>query len=194
MTSTTGHNNSVNVGPGATSSDKGRPKQGRITCAAFTLLELILVMLIICTILAIASPSLRGFFASRESKDAAEQVVALTKLAHSLAVTEGRPYRLNLDINEGQYWLTVQDGGVYRNLGTEQGRIFSLPRDALMATQGLPTVQGASYIEFDPTGRCQAGRIQIVDRRGDTITILCPTPTEHYFIANGEVEYNEWNT
>ncbi|MBN1844254.1 MAG: GspH/FimT family pseudopilin [Sedimentisphaerales bacterium] len=166
------------------------PGRGR---SGFTLLELVLVMLILCTVLAIAAPNLRGFFASREAKDAAEQIVALTQLASSQAVAEGRAYRLNLNIKEGFYWLSVQDEGVYRPLYTEQGRLFSLPRDTIMEVQGLTPLYEDYYIEFDPTGRSQAGRIRLVDRRGDVISIICPTPTDHYYIAAGEDPYYQWN-
>ena len=69
----------------------------KLVCG-LTLLELVLVMVIICTILAMAAPSLRGFFTSRETSDAAAQIVALTHLARSQAITEGRVYRLNLDV------------------------------------------------------------------------------------------------
>ena len=150
-------------------------RQVKPDCArrsGFTLLEVILVMLIICTMLAIAAPSLRGFFASRETKDAAEQILALTKYASSQAVAEGRIYCLNFDIRESAYWLTVQDQGVYRDLGTGMGRRFSLPRDTGIELDGIPNEVNpwAYYIEFDATGRCQPGRIQLVNRREEMIT------------------------
>src|SRR3972149_3661562 len=66
----------------------------------FTLLELILVMVILSTVLAMAAPSLRGFFASRQIQDAAAQILALTQFARSQAVSEGTTYRLNFDPDE----------------------------------------------------------------------------------------------
>jgi Tfp pilus assembly protein FimT len=54
-----------------------------------TLLELILVMVILSTVLAMAAPSLRGFFASRRTQDTAAQILALTQLARSQAICEG---------------------------------------------------------------------------------------------------------
>ncbi len=160
----------------------------------FTLLEMILVMLIICTLLAITAPSLRGFFASRQTKNAAEQILALTKYANSQAVAEGRIYCLNFDIREGDYWITVRDQGLYRDLGTEMGRRFSLPRDTTIELDGIPNEVNpwAYYIEFDATGRCQPGRIRLVNRREEVITIICPTPTEQYYITTAEDPVNQW--
>ena len=90
-------------------------------------------MVIICTVLAMAAPSLGGFFGSRQTADAAAQIVALTQLARSQAVAEGRIYRLNLDVEGGTYWLTVQQGGTFERLGSEFGRIFSLPQGTLVS-------------------------------------------------------------
>ena len=55
----------------------------------FTLLELILVMVILSTVLAMAAPSLSGFFGSRQTHDTAAQILALTQLARSQAISEG---------------------------------------------------------------------------------------------------------
>ena len=96
------------------------------------------MMVIICTVLAMAAPSLRGFFASRRTADAAAQIVALTRLARSRAVAEGRIYRLNLDVAGETYWLTVQQGGVFNNLRSEFGRFFSLPEGTLVSWELAP--------------------------------------------------------
>ena len=74
----------------------------------FTLLELILVMVILSTVLAMAAPSLRGFFGSRKTNDTASQILSLTQFARSQAISEGIIYRLNFDTRERTYWLTAQ--------------------------------------------------------------------------------------
>ena len=144
----------------------------------FTLLELVLVMLIVCTLLAIAAPSLRGFFASRETKDAAAQIIALTNLAQTQAISQGRVYRLNLDLEEGTYWLTVQEEGVFCALNNEFGRLFSLPNEtvAKLEMEATPQSVTSNYIEFYPEGRCQTGSIRLVDRRGDAAESLGHPP------------------
>ncbi len=193
MISSTGPKNSTTLFPNR-HTDVGTIPIHRPRTFGFTLLEMILVMLIICTMLAITAPSLRGFFASRETKDAAEQILALTKYAGSQAVTEGRIYILNFDIREGDYWITVRDQGLYRDLGIEMGRRFSLPRDTIIELDGIPNEVNswAYYIEFDATGRCQPGRIRLVNRREEVITLICPTPTEQYYITTVEDPVNQW--
>ena len=78
---------------------------------AFTLLELILVLVLISVLLGIAAPSLRGFVGARRSADAAAQVLAMANYARSQAIAQGTVYRLNVDATENVYWLTILSGG-----------------------------------------------------------------------------------
>jgi prepilin-type N-terminal cleavage/methylation domain-containing protein len=103
-----------------------RPQSARAT--GFTLLELILVMLILSTVLAMAAPSLRGFFGSRQAQDTAAQMLALTQFARSQAISEGVVYRLNFDPKDRVDWLTAWKSGAFEELETEFGQVFTLPR------------------------------------------------------------------
>ncbi len=149
----------------------------------FTLLELVLVMVIICTVLAMAAPSLRGFFASRQTADAAAQLVALTRLARSQAVAEGRVYRLNLDQQAGSYWLTVQEGGAFRNLRSEFGRVFSLPDGTLASWRAPAEAVSQGYIQFYPSGITEPATVRLTGRRGKVIEITCLSPTELFRVV-----------
>ncbi len=153
----------------------------------FTLLELILVMVIISTLLAVASPSLQGFFSSRRTDDAASNMLSLIKLARSLSISEGRIYRFNIDSDESLYWLTAAEKGVYEKLNTEFGRSFLLPDDTTVTldkqTDGKSIEQ---YIEFYPEGKAEPGTIKLTDMRGNTVEILSASPFEQYHIKNPE--------
>ncbi len=151
--------------------------------AGFTLLELVLVMVIICTVLAMAAPSLRGFFASRQTADAAAQIVALTHLARSRAVAEGRLYRLNLDVEAGTYRLTVQEGGTFRNLGSEFGRLFSLPDGTLASWEAPAEAVSRGYIQFYPSGRTEPATVRLTGRRGKIVEITCLSPMELFRVV-----------
>jgi len=145
----------------------------------FTLLELVLVMVVICTVLAMAAPSLRGFFASRQTQDTAAYLVALTELARSQAISEGRVYRLNLDPVEGTYWLTVQGGGDFERLETEFGRTFRLPDGVRME---LSTDSG--HITFQPTGRVDAAKNRLTARQGDRAFVNSTAATERFQVTD----------
>jgi type II secretion system protein H len=153
----------------------------------FTLLELILVMVIISTILAMAAPSLRGFFSSRKTHDAAANILSLIRFARSQAITEGRTYRLNFDSGKGIYWLTSNEEGAFSGLKTEFGRDFQLPDDTTVEIKKEDDKKGEEkYIDFFPQGMAEIGTITLTDRSGDVIEIMSPSPAETYRIVEPE--------
>jgi prepilin-type N-terminal cleavage/methylation domain-containing protein len=150
----------------------------------FTLLELILVMVVISTVLAMAAPSLRGFFSSRKIHDAADNILSLIRYARSQAITEGSNYRLNFDNDNGCYWLTIRQGGVDSDLNNEFGRRFLLPDDTTVELEKEDDQTGnEKYIAFFPQGLAEVGTITLTDRRGDVISIMTPSPAETYRIV-----------
>ena len=152
-------------------------------CKGFTLLELVLVMVIVCTMLGIAAPSLQGFFASRRTHDAASQIITMTRHARSQAIIEGRIYRLNLDTDEGSYKLTVMDQGAFRELFNEFGRTFLLPDGTKIELEKENEDESQQYIDFFQNGSTEPGTIRLIDRRGDIYEITCASPTEQYFFV-----------
>ena len=153
------------------------------TQQGFTLVELILVMVLICSILGIAAPSLRGFFVSHQTTDAARQIVALIQLARSQAITEGRTYRFNFDSQAGTYWLTAQDGAAFVNLNSEFGRTFSLPEGAAFDPQADPAAAAAGYIDFYPNGTSSAATVRLIGRQGQCVEISSPALTEAFGVV-----------
>ena len=143
-----------------------------------TLIELILVMVIICTVLGMAAPSLKGFFGSRRTADAAARIVALTAFAHSQSVAEGRNYRLNVDLTDGRYWLTRQEKGSYARPETEFGREFALPDGTVADWEVKPTDAGHNYIQFYPNGRNDAATLRLTGRNGEVYDIASLSPVE----------------
>lgn len=158
----------------------------------FTLLELILVMLILSTVLAMAAPSLRGFFGSRQSQDTASQMLALTQFARSQAISEGVVYRLNFDTRDRVYWLTAWKSGAFEELETEFGQIFTLPKDMAMELEDVEEEDGNVYVEFTPQGTVTAATIRLIDRRGDALEVTCPTVTESFSVVESDETYEQY--
>jgi prepilin-type N-terminal cleavage/methylation domain-containing protein len=158
----------------------------------FTLLELILVMLILSTVLAMAAPSLRGFFGSRQAQDTAAQILALTQFARSQAISEGVIYRLNFDTRDRVYWLTAWKSGAFDELETEFGQIFTLPKDMAMELEDVEEEEGDVYVEFTPQGAVTAATIRLIDRRGRALEVSCPSITESFSIVESEETYEQY--
>lgn len=155
----------------------------------FTLLELILVMVILSTVLAMAGPSLRGFFTSRKTHDTAAQILALTQYARSQAITEGIVYRLNFDTLEDTYWLTSDQEGMFEEPGIEMGRTFTLPKDIIMELEDLDKKDNEMFMKFTPQGIVTAGTVRLIDRSGRALEVTCPTVTESFYIVECEQDY-----
>jgi Tfp pilus assembly protein FimT len=159
-----------------------------------TLLELILVMVILSTVLAMAAPSLRGFFASRRSEDSAAQILALTQFARSQAVSEGIIYRLNFDTQERTYWLTAQQAGTFERLETAFGQVFEFPKDLEVELEGVEEDDRDVFLVFSPYGTVTAGTVRLIDRRGRAVEITCPTVTESFAIVEPRQVYGKYTS
>ena len=157
-----------------------------------TLLELILVMVILSTVLAMAAPSLRGFFASRRGDDAAAQILTLTQFARSQAIAEGLIYRLNFNTQERTCWLTVQKAGTFERLETSFGKAYTVPKDLTIVLEDVVQEDREVYLEFTPYGTVTPGTIRLIDRRGRALEIACPTTTESFSITESDRIYTQY--
>ena len=156
------------------------------TNQGFTLLELILVMVILSTVLAMAAPSLQGFFGSRKTHDEASRILALTQFARSQAISEGIIYRLNFNTRECTYWLTSQQSGAFEELKTEFGQVFIFPNDINAELEEVEKEDDEMFLAFTPQGTVTAGTIRLIDRRGLALEVTCPTVTESFSIVECE--------
>jgi type II secretory pathway pseudopilin PulG len=146
----------------------------------------VLVMMIICTMLALAAPSLRGFFASRQTADAAAQVLSLVQFARAQAIAEGRTYRLNLDDSEHAYWLTAQTGGRFESPETEFGRRFLLPAGTIAAWEEPADAATRGWIALYPDGRAEAAILRLTGKQGEAFDIVCRSPAERFRVVERE--------
>lgn len=145
------------------------------------MLELIVVMVLIATILAIASPSLRGFVSSRKLDEGTSQMLALMNHARSQAINEGVVIRFNLDEDAGEFWLTVQEGAEFVEIEDDFGRRFLLPEN--ITAEWLTEMEmedNATFTVFYPTGRTQPGELRLTSIDGRIAELICESATEMY--------------
>jgi type II secretion system protein H len=93
--------------------------------AAFTLIELILVMTLLAIVLAIASPSLSKFFKGRGLDNEARRFLALTRQAQSRAVSEGVPMVLWFNPEQRAYGLNADKTFIEEDAKAEQFSVES---------------------------------------------------------------------
>jgi prepilin-type N-terminal cleavage/methylation domain-containing protein len=152
----------------------------------FTLIELILVMVIIATMMAVISPALRGFTSERQVENAARMLVAMTEWARLRAATEGRAWRLNIEINDrdegdvGYFWLTAQDGLLFEEPGESFARAVDLPLGVRMEWEDSEEAETNDYIQFEADGTKDTARIRLIGKSGVVYDVYCSSPSEPF--------------
>lgn len=173
---------------------------------AFTLIELILVLVILGVLITIAAPAFQAMAEGTGVKDCSTQLLALTQYARSQAIAEGVNYRLVVDAANRTYYLTKQDGYDYIELGEEVGREHVFPdgidvqlddaygiqqtQDAAAGTgQVIPDREVANlpYVEFKPSGRTDPSLIKVTDRNGRITQVVCQSATESFRLLTSDV-------
>ena len=86
------------------------PLEPAVGGAAFTMIELILVMAIVVVVVSITAPRMANFFRGRTLDSEARRLLALTHSGQSRAISEGIPTRLQFDIPNHTYRLQQDPG------------------------------------------------------------------------------------
>src|SRR5262245_1467079 len=155
--------------------------------SGFTLLELILVMVIACTAIALAAPSLSGWRRGATVRNAAEEFIRLTHMARTQAVANAQVYRIEIDTSKCDFWLTVQQGTGIVPLADSLARsrvvIEGGKVEISKIASGTSATTAAQSIEFYPTGRVEPARVRITGEAGYVQEIECTSPAEGFHLV-----------
>ena len=161
------------------------PRHRREGERAFTLIELIVVMLLLAIAAGMVAPRMSSFFRGRALNFEARRLLSLTHYAQSRAVAEGVPVILWIDARGGRYGAHVQaghdDGGDDRAMtyaaeptvalqpSTETAPVSEQDDGAL----GVP--EGMAVIRFNPEGyfdEVSVKSILLQQREGDALELV----------------------
>ena len=167
------------------------------TDRAFTLIELVLVMTLLVVVVAIAAPSLAGFFRGRALDSEARRLLSLTRQGQSRAASGGVPVVLWVDSAQRSYGLeedssyTDKDTKAVEyqldsNVNVEVGAANTA--SALMGT-GTATGKRSALpqIRFQPDGGIDESSVESVrltDREGDSRWLALSRSRLNYEIHN----------
>jgi prepilin-type N-terminal cleavage/methylation domain-containing protein len=161
--------------------------------AAFTLIELLLVLVVIAAALAIAAPAMSGWGRGMRLRDAGDQLFSTVKWARAQAIAQGKVYRLNVEPQNGRYWVSVQEGTEFVPVNEAMGRETFVEDGQTLGLSGLSGSNDAQsgssdHITFYPTGRVQPpAHLTLSDGRGQ-VDLVCRTPAEGFRMRKpGEV-------
>ena len=133
-------------------SEMGGPAEG-----AFTLLEVMIVLILFSAVLVMSVPNFKRSYANFALRQTAHDIVYLMRCAQNRAVMEGAELRFNLDSALGRYWLTMKSSRpetVGKPLSGALARVNSIP----------PQVRfdpAAIHFDFYPDWRMEKGCFSI---------------------------------
>ena len=152
-----------------TGMDKSRLSYGS---AAFSLVELILVMALLVIVMAVSAPSLARSMRQRHLSDEAARFVALTEYSRNEAVSQGVPMTVWIDPAGGRCGVEAKVGFT----GSEaRAREFKVGADIQFELENAVASRGVvDVVEFGPEGAPSPGSIdtlRVVDRFDSAIAI-----------------------
>lgn len=146
---------------------------------AFTLIELVVVLLIISLTTALAAPSLRGWSDGAKLRNATDEFLAATQYARSQAILTAREYVVTIDANA--YAVSVQEGSSLTPDPREFGDPTPMPTGFTLAlTSGG---EAPARIRFYPDARTTPGVVRITSARGEVVEIASDAPAMPYKVV-----------
>ena len=147
--------------------------RSRSSPAAFTLVELILVMALLATLLAIVAPALSRSAHGRRLRQEATRLLAATEYARDEAVSQGVPMVLWIDSDGGSYGVEPKPG-----YPADESRAKEFQIDAELHFEDLDETNaedGLIYaVEFAPDGTpddSSAEILRIVNRSDEGMSV-----------------------
>lgn len=175
----------------------------RSSARAFTLVELIAVMALLVTVIAIASPSLAGFFRSRSVDAEARRFLSLTRAGQSRAAAEGITMILWVDQVQRSYGLEADssfveddaravtyslDSNVTLEIGANELVQGAISSETLFGNTSTPSRHGSlPQIRFEPDGAIAVSspeNFRLTDRDGNSLWVGLTANRLNYEVRN----------
>jgi len=168
----------------------GNPGRRRNLCA-FTLVELVLVMVLLVVAVSLVAPRMSGFMRGRALDSEARQFLALTHAGQSRAVSEGTPVVLWIDEKNNGYGLEEETPG--KN-GDAQGEDYTVDENVQLAvlnigSKTMTTIRNLPAIRFLPDGLVDENSpqtLQLTDSGGSSLWLIESRDRRGYEISDSE--------
>jgi len=144
--------------------------------AAFTLIELIVVMAMLSAVVALSAPRLSQFFSGRSLKEEARRLLAVVQYTRSEAVSSAIPLEVQINIEEGTYMILPSTGYEWLNQETKQYELEDNLTFDILSEETQKVEKGLARILFLPDGylddrSLQAIKIHYTDDKNDVLWI-----------------------
>lgn len=146
---------------------------GTTNASAFTLVELILVMALLATLLAVSAPSLSRSFHGRNLDQQAAQLLAATEYARSEAVSQGVPMNVWIDATAGTFGVRPKTG--YEGVASREKTWTLHPEVRFDTTPAADDQAGHALAStFQPEGTLDfssVSELRLIHRTGEIVTV-----------------------
>lgn len=168
--------------------------------SAFTLIELVIVMTLLVIVVAVAAPSLAGFFRGRALNSEARRLLSLTRQGQSRAASSGVPVVLWLDPEQRTYGLEEDSSYTDKDTKALEYTLDSNVRvevgAAITANLLLGNVAAAAgkrsalpQMRFQPDGGIDESsleKVRLLDREGASLWLALARSRLNYEIRNSD--------
>lgn len=170
----------------------GKQRSDRRAGAAFTLIELVLVMAILIVVLSLSGTSLTSFFKGRSLEAEGKRFLALTRYAQNRAVSEGLPMTVWINQRDKKYGVETAPGFVELD---EKAQEFTLGRDLQIEAGWSAAVAPRRsadevVLNFSPDGffnETNPEQIVIKEPKGEQVLIAPSRNRLYYEITTNQV-------
>ena len=168
----------------------------------FTLLEMMVVVIIIGTMMAIAIPRMTDMF-EVNLKSAMRRLIGTSQFAFNESVIKQTPLRLNFSPETGMYWLSAMvtsgDTAQFVEYPTDLAKPQKLPDGVFFTDIVTPhdvekRTEGEDiFITFFPTGYVERGLIHLSAEDGRQYTLLFEPMTGKITVLDGYIDVVQQN-
>lgn len=152
---------------------------GSKNSAGVTLVELILVMALLLTILAMVAPRLGAFSRERVLISEGDVVLAMLHTARDRSAAEAATYRFQVESDGAACRLYRQTGGRFESLPDRPDGLHLLPQETRIRIERTDGGD-AEFIEFRPTGECTPSSVYVTRDDEAPVVVRARTPLEAY--------------
>jgi type II secretion system protein H len=156
--------------------------------SAFTLVELILVMLLVAVITALSAPTLARSLRERNLDQETARLLALTEYARDEARSQGIPMIVWINSETGSFGMEAKEGYTGESSRNRSFRLNADLRVAVVASAGVSSGRTPTAAEFAPDGSMEptsAESIRMTDRFQNTLTLARTSDGWGYEIVRG---------
>ena len=165
-----------------------------------TFLELMVVLIVLGTLLAVSAPRMKGFHQRNELTTAAREIAAMCRFARGQAILTENPAEIQFDIETDQFWLVLNPDETdpkysrrWKSKSEKQNpmeEVKNLPRYVRfeeIASDAPLIKKGPSLIRiiYYPNGSATSGYIVLKNIRGNILTIEIPSATGYPEVYSG---------